>query len=68
MSNLHDPENGTDNQLWPAPAGSTPILDINAERNRGAARRPRRRQLALGALAVAAIAGGTLGEIGRAHV
>ena len=61
MSYLHDPDAGSENQLWPAPAGSTPILDVNPVRNVAAPRRPRRRQLALAALAVVAIAGGTLG-------
>ena len=60
MSNIHDPDTGQ-SQLWPAPAGSPPILDINAVGNGAAPRRPRRRQIALGALVVVTVAGGTLG-------
>ncbi len=61
MSIPQDPDAGTENQLWPAPAGSTPFLDISPPRHNDAPRRPRRRRLAIGAIAVLAIAGGTVG-------
>ena len=61
MSIPQDPDAGTENQLWPAPAGSTPILDPTAPRHDVEPRRPRGRRLAVGAIAVLAIAGGTVG-------
>ncbi len=64
----HDPDNGLENELWPAPAGSTPVFDIEAP-DLGTARprleparpRSRRRNLALGAVAIMTVAGGTVG-------
>ena len=55
-----DPDLGDEPQSWPAPVGSTPILDIEAA-HRNAWRTSTRRRLALGALAVVVIAGGTAG-------
>ena len=60
----HDPD-GPDNdfetELWPAPAGSTPILDIKPPRLDPPRLRSRRRALALGVVAVLTVAGGTVG-------
>ena len=55
-----DPDLGDELQSWPAPVGSSPILDIEAA-HRNAWRTSTRRRLALGAFAVVVIAGGTAG-------
>ena len=48
-------------QPWPAPAGATPIFDLDAPLSDPAPTRSGRRRLALAAVAVVAIAGGTVG-------
>jgi S1-C subfamily serine protease len=56
-----DPDAGDETPPWPPPTGSTLILELEPVA-REARRSPyRRRHLALGALAVVAIAGGTVG-------
>ena len=57
----HDPGNDFQNELWPAPAGSPPILGPKPPQPGAAEPRSRRRHLALGALVVIAVAGGTAG-------
>ncbi len=57
----HDPGDDFENELWPAPAGSTPILDIKPPRLDPPRPRSRRRNLALGVVAVMTVAGGTVG-------
>jgi putative serine protease PepD len=54
---------GVDNepQPWPAPAGKTPIIDFYQPANKGRQKRNGRQRLALAAVAVVAIAGGTIG-------
>ncbi len=48
-------------QPWPAPAGATPIFDIDSPLSTPSPKRSGRRRLALAAVAVVAIAGGTVG-------
>ena len=48
-------------QPWPAPAGETPIIDFYQPTNGGRQKRNGRQRLALAAVAVVAIAGGTIG-------
>jgi S1-C subfamily serine protease len=65
MLSAHDPGAADEQASWPAPAGSPPVLDTatstptpQEHELRG---RPGRRRLALAAIAVVAIAGGTAG-------
>jgi putative serine protease PepD len=61
MYTPQDPDTDREAQLWPAPAGSTPRFDIAAPGENARSSRPRPRRLALSALAVVTIAGGTVG-------
>ena len=62
MFSAHDSDAATEPPTWPAPAGSTPVVDIAAPTShRVPTRSSRRRRLALAAVAVLTIAGGTVG-------
>jgi serine protease Do len=71
MFNPNDPDRDDAQPWWPAPAGSEPVLDVaapnsatplgNASSGTTSARRSNRRLLALAAVAVLTIAGGTVG-------
>ena len=61
MFTPYDPGIDNEGQSWPAPAGATPILDIDAPMSHPSPKRSGRRRLALAAVAVVAIAGGTVG-------
>ena len=59
MFSAHDSDAATEPPTWPAPAGSTPVVDIAAPASHTAPSRSGRRRLALAAVAVLTIAGGT---------
>ncbi len=61
MFSAHDSYAATEPPRWPAPAGSTPVVDIAAPTTHTASGRSGRRRLALAAVAVLTIAGGTVG-------
>jgi serine protease Do len=61
MFSAHDSDAATEPPTWPAPAGSTPVVDIDAPVSHKAPHRSNRRRLALAAVAVLTIAGGTVG-------
>jgi S1-C subfamily serine protease len=61
MFSAHDSDVATEPPTWPAPAGSTAIVDIAAPTAHTAPHRSGRRRLALAAVAVLTIAGGTVG-------
>jgi len=61
MSSQHDPSFTPQEQSWPAPAGSTPVYDLDPPRTGSSPRHAGRRRLALAAFAAIAIAGGTAG-------
>jgi S1-C subfamily serine protease len=61
MFSAHDSDAATEPPTWPAPAGSTPVVDIAAPASHTAPHRSGRRRLALAAVAVLTIAGGTVG-------
>jgi serine protease Do len=61
MFSAHDSDAATEPPTWPAPAGSPPVVDIAAPVRPASPSRHGRRRLALAAVAVLTIAGGTLG-------
>jgi S1-C subfamily serine protease len=61
MFSAHDSDDATEPPTWPAPAGSTPVVDIAAPASHTSPNRQGRRRLALAAVAVLTIAGGTIG-------
>ena len=61
MFSQHDPSVGNEQPLWPAPAGSSPALDIDPPTQEASRVRSGRRRWALAAVAVLTIAGGTVG-------
>ena len=61
MFTPHHPGPADETHPWPAPAGETPNRDIDHPRRDATHHRSGRRRLTLGALAVLAIAGGTVG-------
>jgi S1-C subfamily serine protease len=61
MFSQHDPSIGNEQPSWPAPAGSPPVLDIDPPTREALRVRSGRRRLALAAVAVLTIAGGTVG-------
>ena len=61
MFSAHDSDAATEPPTWPAPAGSTPVVDIAAPTPLTSPGRSGRRSLALAAVALLTIAGGTVG-------
>jgi S1-C subfamily serine protease len=61
MFTAHDSDAATEPPTWPAPAGSAPAVDIAAPTSATSPSRRGRRHLALAAVAVLTIAGGTVG-------
>ena len=61
MYSQHDPSVGNEKPSWPAPAGSLPVYDIDPPTRQATPVRSGRRRLALAAVAVLTIAGGTVG-------
>jgi len=61
MFSAHDSDAATEPPTWPAPAGSTPVVDIAAPAHHTGPNRHGRRRLALAAVAVLTIAAGTVG-------
>ncbi|HEY4609487.1 MAG TPA: trypsin-like peptidase domain-containing protein [Ilumatobacteraceae bacterium] len=67
MSSQFDPSTTPGEQSWPAPAGSSPVSDLDPPRTASPSPRHGRRRLALAALATVAIAGGTVGGAIAGH-
>jgi S1-C subfamily serine protease len=61
MFGTHDSGGDDEQPSWPAPTGSAPVLDLSIPTAASPPSRPGRRRLALAAVAVVAIAGGTAG-------
>ncbi len=61
MFDSHDPSPAPDQLSWPAPASAPPVDEVSEPAAEVARVRPPRRRLALAAIAVVAIAGGTAG-------
>ena len=67
MFSQHDPSISPEEQAWPAPAGSSPVYDLDPPRNSSHSPHNGRRRLALAAFAAIAIAGGTAGGVIAGH-
>lgn len=61
MFSAHDSGAATEPPTWPAPSGSTPVVDIAAPTSPPSVSRAGRRRLGLAAVALLTIAGGTVG-------
>ena len=61
MFSHHDPSVGDEQPAWPAPAGSSPVYDIDPPTREAVRVRSGRRRMGLAAVAVLTIAGGTVG-------
>jgi S1-C subfamily serine protease len=67
MFTQHDPRIAPEEQVWPAPAGSSPVYDLDPPHSSSPSQRRGRRRLALAAFAAIAIAAGTAGGAIAGH-
>jgi S1-C subfamily serine protease len=67
MFTQHDPSIAPEEQAWPAPAGSSPVYDLDPPHSSSPSPRRGRRSLALAAFAAIAIAAGTAGGAIAGH-
>jgi len=67
MFSEHDPSIAPEEHAWPAPAGSSPVYDLDPPHSGSPSQRRGRRRLALAAFAAIAIAAGTAGGAIAGH-
>ena len=67
MFSQHDPSIAPEEHAWPAPAGSSPVYDLDPPHSGSPSQRRGRRRLALAAFAAIAIAAGTAGGAIAGH-